>query len=153
MTTDGLDIRLLASRDAALLRRVAPGVFDGAADDGLTAEFLADPRHHLIVALADGLVVGIASGIHYIHPDKPAELFINEVGVADDYRGRGIGRQVLQALLAHGRALGCRQAWVLTSPANAPALRIYRRAGGEEEPASSVMFTFPLAPGEGAAGP
>ena len=57
-----------------------------------TAEFLADSRHHLAVAVDEGRVVGMASAVHYVHPDKPPELWINEVGVAPTHRGLGIGR-------------------------------------------------------------
>ena len=112
-------IRLLAPGYASVLENVAPDVFDNAVDPRWTAEFLADPRHHLAVAIDGGRVVGMASAVHYLHPDKPPELWINEVGVAPNYQGRGIGRGLLQAPFAHGRELGCRQAWVATEPGNA----------------------------------
>ena len=58
--------------------------------------------------------MGFASGVDYIHPDKPREFWINEVGVAPSHRDRGLGKAVLRTLLDHARALGCREAWVLT---------------------------------------
>lgn len=63
-------IRILGPADAAVLDRVAPQVFDNAVDPRRAAEFLADPRHHLAVALDADVVVGMASGVHYVHPDK-----------------------------------------------------------------------------------
>src|ERR671913_488616 len=87
-----LETRILDSRDQAVLANVAPGVFDNAIDPRLVDEFLSDPRHHLAVAIDGGRVVGFASGVHYIHPDKPAELWINEVGVSPDHQGRGVGK-------------------------------------------------------------
>lgn len=139
-----LEFRLLGPDDAGVLGRAAPGVFDHEVDPALTAEFLRDSRHHLAVALEDGLVVGFASGVHYVHPDKPAELWINEVGVAPSHQRRGLGREVLRALFARGRELGCRQAWVLTSPANGPAIRLYESVGGSDLADPPVMFTFRL---------
>ena len=139
---EAVAIRLLAAADAALFEAVAEDVFDEATDRSLTAEFLADPRHHIAAAIADGVIVGFASGVHYMHPDKPAELWINEAGVAPAYQRRGIGRKLLQALLEHGRALGCREAWVLTEEDNAAARGLYRAAGGEES--RVVYFTFGL---------
>src|SRR4051812_9880914 len=56
------DIRLLGPRDAHVLDHVARGVFDNEIDPHWTEEFLADPRHHLAVAVDDGVVVGMASG-------------------------------------------------------------------------------------------
>jgi ribosomal protein S18 acetylase RimI-like enzyme len=141
-----IDIRVLGPNDEAVLTRVAPGVFDHDVDPALSAEFLRDPRHHLAVALEDGTVVGFASGVHYVHPDKPAELWINEVGVAPTHQRRGLGRQLLGALFARARELGCREAWVLTSPANGSAVRLYESAGGSDMADPPVMFTFRLAP-------
>ena len=137
-------IRVLHSNEAAVLDNVAPDVFDHGIDPRWLAEFFADPRHHLAVAIDDGRVVGMASGVHYVHPDKAPELWVNEVGVSETHRGQGIGRRLLAALLEHGAALGCHEAWVLTSPENTPAVRMYTAAGGVVGDEPTVMFTFPL---------
>lgn len=133
-------IRLLGSADAAVLSRVAPGVFDNPVDPRWTAEFLTDPRHHMAVAMVDEQVVGMASGVHYVHPDKPPEFWVNEVGVAPSHQGRSIGKQLLQALLAHARTLGCTEAWLGTEETNAAARRLYTSAGGREQPMVYVTF-------------
>ncbi|HUR95708.1 MAG TPA: GNAT family N-acetyltransferase [Gemmatimonadales bacterium] len=138
------EVRILGARDAAVLARVAPGVFDNEVDPALSAEFLRDPRHHLAVAIDDGHVVGFASGVHYVHPDKSPELWINEVGVAPSHQRHGLGRQLLRLLFARGRELGCREAWVLTSPANGAAIRLYEAVGGRDLADPPVMFTFRL---------
>lgn len=143
-----VEIRLLGPDDRAVLDRVAPDVFDHPVAPRWAAEFLGDPRHHLAVALDEGVVVGFASGVHYIHPDKPPELWINEVGVAPTHRRQGIAARLLAALLDHGARLGCVQAWVLTSPANTAARQLYARAGGREAEELSVMVEFPLAPAD-----
>ena len=139
-----IDVRMLDRAESSVLDRVAPGVFDGAVDPRWTAEFLADSRHHLAVALDQGVVVGMASAVHYVHPDKPRELWINEVGVTSSHQGQGIGKRLLRALLEHASTLGCTEAWVLTDADNIAAQRLYRAAGGTAEPDQAVMFTFPL---------
>jgi ribosomal protein S18 acetylase RimI-like enzyme len=139
-----IEIRILGGDDSAVLGRVAPGVFDNEVDSALSAEFLQDPRHHLAVALDADTVVGFASGVHYVHPDKSAELWVNEVGVAPSHQRRGLGQQLLRALFARARQLGCREAWVLTSPANGPAIRLYESVGGSDMADAPVMFTFRL---------
>ncbi|WP_312165284.1 GNAT family N-acetyltransferase [Phenylobacterium sp.] len=138
-----MEVRLLSAGDLAILDQVADEVFDERVDPGLWAEFLADPRHHLAVALDGGVVVGFASAVHYVHPDKPPQLWINEVGVAPTHQRRGLARALLDALLALGRRLGCSEAWVLTDEENAAARAAYRSVGGEET-TGVVMVTFPL---------
>jgi aminoglycoside 6'-N-acetyltransferase I len=135
------DIRLLGPRDAHVLDRVASGVFDNAIDPHWTAEFLADPRHHLAVALDADLVVGMASGVHYVHPDKAPQLFINEVGIAPSHQGRGLGRQLVDRLVRLSMELGCTEAWVLTDRSNTVAQRLYAGAGASS-PEECIMYTI-----------
>ena len=136
-----LTVRVLESHEANLLFNVAGGVFDGPFRPDSLSDFFNDPRHHLAVALDGELVVGMATGFHYAQPDKLPELFINEVGVADAYQGQGLGRKLVQALLAHAKTLGCVAAWVLTEQDNTAARRLYASCGGEEQP-GVVMSLF-----------
>lgn len=145
-TRVSVETRILGPGDEAVLRRVDQGVFDHDVDPALAAEFLHDPRHHLVVALDGETVVGFASGVHYVHPDKPPELWVNEVGVAPSHQRQGIGQRVLRELLELGSSLGCRDAWVLTSPANGAAVRLYESVGGTDMADPPVMFTFRLPP-------
>ena len=139
---DTIEFRLAGPQDAAVLRE-SEGVFDYDVDPALASEFLSDPRHHLAIALDDGRIVGMASGVHYVHPDKSPELWINEVGVAPTHQNRGLGRRVLAVLLDHGRALGCHEAWLLTDETNDAARRMYAAAAGRES-ARQIMITFDL---------
>jgi aminoglycoside 6'-N-acetyltransferase I len=94
-----VEIRILGEGDAALLQACANGVFDHSRSPELLAEFLADARHHIVAAIVDRTLVGFVSAVHYVHPDKQPELWINEVSVAESHRGQG--------MLSHGRSLGC----------------------------------------------
>ncbi|TFH64602.1 MAG: GNAT family N-acetyltransferase [Gemmatimonadales bacterium] len=138
-------IAMLGPGDESVLASVALGVFDHAVDPGLAAEFLSDPRHHIVVAMDGTQVVGFASGVHYIHPDKAPEFWINEVGVAASHRKQSVGKKLLHALFEAARELGCTEAWVLTERTNAPAIRLYASSGGVEPSGEAVMFLFKLA--------
>lgn len=143
--SDRLEIRLLKSGDERVLDRVGDDLFDETIDVGGAREFLDDPRHHIAVAIDDGVVVGFASGVHYVHPDKPVpELWVNELGVASTHRQRGIGKGVMDCLLDAGRAHGCAQAWVLTERDNIPAMRTYASIKGAQVPSDHVMITIML---------
>ena len=94
-----IEIRKLGPGDAAVLENVAPGVFDAPVRPELAERFLATPTYRIFVALAGDLVVGMATGFTYFHPDKDEEFFVNELGVDDAWRRRGIGASLLRAIL------------------------------------------------------
>jgi ribosomal protein S18 acetylase RimI-like enzyme len=127
-----IEIKVLQSGDESVLMNVADDVFDNPIDAKLTKEFLEDRRHHIAVAIDDGVVVGFASAIDYIHPDKPPELYINEVGLAPTHQRRGLGKAVLKALFEVGRAHNCRVAWTVTDRSNTAAVALYTSVGGTE---------------------
>ncbi len=140
-------IRRLVAADQSLLSNVAPGVFDDPIIPASAEKFLADPNSVLVAALdgkKDSLVVGFASAMIYLHPDKSApEMLILEVGVDDTYRKRGIGKGIMKAVLAEGQAAGCKLAWLATEPDNAAALALYKSVGGKP-PETCIHIDFDL---------
>jgi aminoglycoside 6'-N-acetyltransferase I len=139
------EVRVLGPNDANILEHVATDVFDHPIAANWTAEFLTDLRHHLVVAVSDGCVVGMASAVHYIHPDKAPQLWINEVGVAPDFRRQGVGSQLIARLVQLATALGCTEAWVLAERANTDAQRFYEQIGAALPPGDCLMYTIPIA--------
>ncbi|MDJ0828079.1 MAG: GNAT family N-acetyltransferase [Rhodobacter sp.] len=129
---DKITIRRLGPGDLELLCAVPEGLFDEAVDPGQARAFLDDPMHELLLAFAGDLAVGMASGTVLLHPDKQPAMFINEVGVRDDYLRRGIGRAVTQALIDLARERGCKGVWLGADTDNTPALALYRALGGDE---------------------
>jgi ribosomal protein S18 acetylase RimI-like enzyme len=141
MTADqNIIARILGPTDSAVLDRVANGVFDNEVNRSLAVEFLHDSRHHIAVAIDGDTVVGMVTAVHYVHPDKRAQLFINEVAVCPDYHRQGIASRLLVKILETGKRLGCTEAWVLTDEGNSAANALYAGHGGEKS--DSVMYTF-----------
>jgi ribosomal protein S18 acetylase RimI-like enzyme len=143
--TEPIEVRCLAPSEGARLSAVAPGVFDHEVRPDYLRTFLDDPRSHLAVAIDDGVVVGMASGLVYGHPDKPLQLFVNEVGVAPSHRRRGLGLALVRCLLERGREVGCSEAWVAAEEGNAAARGLYLAAGGRADDDLAVVTTYPLA--------
>ena len=142
-----VEIRILGRGDDHLLDRVAFDVFDHPIIARSAREFLGDPRHHLAVGIEAGVVVGMVSAVHYLHPDQQeAELWINQVGVGADHRQRGIGTALIQRLLDLGRELGCTKSWVLTDDDNQAAKLLYARCGGVPAVRPAIMYEFDLKP-------
>jgi ribosomal protein S18 acetylase RimI-like enzyme len=136
-------------------KRLGPGdeqevvAFGEAFDDPIDAEatraFLADARHHLVVAYVDGHPAGFASATEVLHPDKDgAELFLNEIGVMERFRRRGAGAALIDELKRLGAERGCRLIWVLTDEGNPAAMAMYEKAGGHWDGQRHVMFEIDL---------
>ena len=136
------NVKVLTAEDISLLMNAADGVFDNPVDEQLAREFLEDPRHHIVVAISDGVVIGFASAIHYVHPDKQPELWIDEVGVAPSHQNQGVGKAIMGEMLQLGKQLGCVNAWVLTDRTNAAANALYKSVGGRIADGDTVMFEF-----------
>ncbi|HEX8393399.1 MAG TPA: GNAT family N-acetyltransferase [Longimicrobium sp.] len=138
-----VEILLLGPDSLGVLDRVADDVFDEPVHPRWARAFLDDERHHMLVAVEGGVVVGMISAVDYVHPDKAPQLWINEVGVATSHRRRGIARRLMDAMLEHGRTLGCTEAWLGTETDNVAARRLYESVGSKPEP--FVLYFFPLA--------
>lgn len=139
------EIKLLGPNDFEYLSNVAAGVFDDPIFPSSAQEFLRDPRHRLVVAIDNDVIVGFVSSVIYVHPDKTApELWINEVGVTPTRQGQGIGKALMQRTLEEARRSGCTEAWVLTDRGNTAAMALYKSVCGIEEIPDPTMFNFEL---------
>lgn len=58
-------------------------------------------------------------------------LWVWEFHIAPDYRGRGLGRQLMDHLAEIGKKAGCRVMVCETQNTNVPAIRFYRKVGFE----------------------
>lgn len=144
MSAPDFSLHLVSKANALLLDRVDDGVFDHEVQPSLLHAFLSNPSNLLVVAVTEGRVVGMASGITYVHPDKPLALFINEVGVSVRFRRQGIARQLVTRLLDRGKELGCTEAWVATELSNKPARALYEVLGGVPDEEHAVVYVYPL---------
>ena len=140
-----IKISVLTDKDTSVLDQVAPDVFDDPINLQATKDFLADHRHHIVVAVDDAVVVGFISAVHYLHPDKSKpELWINEVGVAPSYQRQGIAKSMMKPMLQLGTRLGCGEAWVMTDRSNGPAKALYRSSGAGSDVTEHIMYSFKL---------
>lgn len=137
-----VEIRRIGPRDAAVLGRVAEDVFDDDIDPARTAAYLAEPGHLMVLAVAGGEVVGQARGMVQRHPDKPTELYIDNLGVAPERRREGIATRLLDELVAWGREKGCEAAWVGTEVDNEAARALYEARGSEADTFVLYFYEF-----------
>ncbi|MEU7930354.1 ribosomal protein S18-alanine N-acetyltransferase [Micromonospora echinofusca] len=83
--------------------------------------------HFYLVATDDGEVLGYA-GLAVAPPD---EAWVQNVAVRRDAQRRGIGRLLVEALLAEAARLGARSTLLEVAADNAPAQKLYATYGFE----------------------
>lgn len=137
-----IEYKLAGPEDLPALVKVGDQLFDNPIKPERAKEFLSDPWHHLVLAYRDDQIVGMASGFHYIHPDKDPAMFINEVGVIDEYQNQGIGRELVNKLCLNAKNIGCTEAWVGTEVSNLAARKAYLAAGGKEDKEPFILIEF-----------
>ncbi len=117
--------------DTSCFATIAEGVFDNAIDPRSLAAFLQSPSHHMVLATDGATVVGMVSANSYLHPDKPEQLWINEIGVAPSHRRRGIGRALLTRILEHLASLGFDAVWAATEHDNDASRALFASVGAK----------------------
>ncbi|MBA3363585.1 MAG: GNAT family N-acetyltransferase [Actinobacteria bacterium] len=120
---------------------LAAQLFDHPPEESWVRRFLSDPTHHLLIAYADGRPVEFVSGVEMTHPDKGTEMFVYELGVAPEWRRKGIAKALLLELVEIAKEQGCYDMWVLTYSDNAAATASYTSAGATRESAH-VLFEW-----------
>jgi GNAT superfamily N-acetyltransferase len=94
---------------------------------------LKDAGSHFLVAAREGTPVGFINFTvrQTILHQSPSAL-IDELVVAEEYRGKGVGRQLVQAAIDKCRQLGCCEVEVSTEKTNLKARNFYKQCGFEE---------------------
>lgn len=139
-----IEIRRVGIEDFALFQRVADDVFDEPVCSENLHAYLAEPTHRMVVAMAGDLMVGQVAAVLHRHPDKPTELYIDEVGVSPSHRRQGIATSLMAEITAWGRELGCASAWLGTEVDNEPAKALYQR---HATPEPFLMYPWKLPKG------
>jgi aminoglycoside 3-N-acetyltransferase I len=97
-----VNTRKLEPSDAALAQSVLTQFHGREVSTEYLAQWLRNPAHYLLVAEADGAIVGRLSAYALDSLDREAAaMFIYEIDVAENFRRRGAGA----ALIAHIKSL------------------------------------------------
>jgi L-amino acid N-acyltransferase YncA len=142
MTMPALRVRAAAIADAAAICRIYnEGIQDRVATletEERTQEERGEwlqargPRHPVLVAEGDGGVVGWAS-LNVFNPRRAYEHVADlSIYVQREWRGKGVGRRLLEAVVARAGELGYHKIVLAAFPWNEAGMRAYARAGFRE---------------------
>jgi GNAT superfamily N-acetyltransferase len=93
-----------------------------------TAAKLDPARRVLLAARAGGRVVGTVQVVRAEAENGAHRAEVQRLAVLDAFRGQGLGRQLLEAAVERGRAMGLRLLW-LTTHADSGSDRFYAAVG------------------------
>jgi GNAT superfamily N-acetyltransferase len=130
-------IRPARRRDApAILRCLAALSAQDGADHAATAEdyrshgFGRNRLFHTLVAEDGGEVVGVAVFFPTFSTQRGTPgIYVQDLWLAPEMRGRGLGRRLLAAVRAHGDRWGADHILLMVARRNAAAARFYARNG------------------------
>ena len=78
------------------------------------------------IASSDGALAG--GVLACINQSKADEVYVDQVAVHKQWRGRGVTKHLLEAVADGARRLDCKRVWLSTDPAN-PAALVWPRYG------------------------
>ena len=103
---------------------------------------LSEANSYILVAEIEGVVVGFINFTTrktILH--RGLSGLIDEIIIAESYRGKGIGKQLLSSAIEKSRQLGCCEVEVSTEKTNIKAREFYRQCGFTER---GVLFEIDL---------
>ena len=144
----GLRVATPADFEIALARTRAFNAEEGLTVDDAKLQaalrtLLADERLGVYLLIDDGGVIGHALATFGFDLEYGGrDAFLTEFSIDEAARGRGAGKQALEALMAELAARGVSQLHLEVRPEN-PAVRLYERAGFTRS--HRLALTRPLA--------
>ena len=115
----------LGENNMDILNKYDEDIFDEKIDSRRLAAMLKEQNNILLVAINEGVVIGQVLAVIHRHPDKPTELYIDDLGVSETFQRRGIATRLVEQLYIIGVERGCEEVWVATEPENEPAIKFY----------------------------
>jgi len=112
---------------------------------GCFAEFCTTANAVVLIARRGGEIVGLVAGTEAPDLDFEAHVaVINAIVVAAGYRGRGIGRALVDAFIAWAQQRGC--AAVLCSTTRQNAAQFVRALGFQPRGHWAAFVKYPVSP-------
>ena len=134
-------IRSFQRGDAQAVRDLVFGIleeFELAPDHAGTDVDLSDVELHYLAAggafwvVEDGRGRIVGTCGLWLDPGNPERCELRKMYLRPDWRGRGLGSQLLTTALAHARGAGCRSVELETNRAMTAAIALYQSRGFRE---------------------
>jgi ribosomal protein S18 acetylase RimI-like enzyme len=102
---------------------------------------IASSNNQLFLLQDDGQVIGMLTVGIYLSPTG-SKAWIEDVVVDSDYRGQGLGRQLVSHAIEHARHEGYDSLMLTSAPKRIAANALYRALGFEHK--ETNVYTYPI---------
>ncbi len=101
---------------------------------GDPVKYIMNPGGEIIFATIGEEIVGCCA----LMPTAPGEYEVAKMAVAETLRGRGIGRKILDAVIAEAKRIGAKRLYLETSSKLPSATHLYESVGFRHLPAERL---------------
>ena len=143
---DGLEIKQITTISDSFIQDINKLIDEGKVWDAEEGhKFVNNTDCILFVAYFNHQPAGFVSGYRLQRFDKrKAEVLLYEIGVNEEFRQKGIAKQLIIRLREWAKEKEADEVWVLTNKSNILAMKLYTSAGGNQDNSDDQMFTFKL---------
>jgi len=113
---------------------------DDVVDQSIVATAVSDPRHTILVAVSDDVIVGFVDGFLTISDSGVARWEVDLLAVDPRFRRCELGERLVRASTEAGHSMGATVARALVRFDNAPSQRLFARCGYRPEEGACCLF-------------
>lgn len=130
-----MKIRTLEPEDIKQVIDIWTNSFSRNFSKPVNSEYLSDPNSTTIVISVEDIIVGVAS-IHIIKKLTRILGIIEDVAVNEKYRGKGVGKKLVERLILIGKQKNCDKIVLSSSEENS---KFYEKIGFKKKELQMVI--------------
>lgn len=93
--------------------------------------FIANENNHAVMKVINEKVVGLVWGYTLERMDTEPMMFIYSVDVIEEYRRKGIAKELVKSFIDYAKENGYSKTFLLTEESNFAANKLYQSLNGE----------------------
>lgn len=135
-------IRRLTKEDGLWMQQIVEKFKSRNADIDRIDTFLESNLDYVVACIEDNEIIGFLLAYELQRFDKNNMMYIHEVDVLQEYRRRGVGRQMIEEIIRICKERGLCKMFLITNKSNVPACRLYETTGGKVIDDDSVLYCY-----------